>query len=124
MKITDEDVAGVKDDNGGIWFSKVIEFCLLHFDCNVLDNGAFGPSRPPLNLWEWQAAWMSNYMIYLIDHHRFKPKYYCPRDPENLIYILPHHVCCFYGIKMANMLCGNRSICDMYYSTTEYFNAE
>ena len=31
-------------------------------------------------------------------------------------------MCCLYGIKMTNMLCGNISIYDMY-SATEYFDA-
>ena len=60
--------------------------------------------------------------MYLIDHYGFNPKYYCPRDPENPICILPHNICRIYGIKIANMLCGNRSIQDMHL-TTEYFNA-
>ena len=49
-KITDEEVAGLKDDNGDIRFMKGIEFCLPRFDCDVLDNGAFGPERPSLSL--------------------------------------------------------------------------
>ena len=28
VKITDEEVAGLKDDNGDIRFTKVVEFCL------------------------------------------------------------------------------------------------
>ena len=65
---------------------------------------------------------MGNYTLYLIYHHGFKPKYYCPYDSENPICILPHHVSRLYGVKIANMLCGNRSI-DQMYSTTEYFDA-
>ena len=61
-------------------------------------------------------------MVYLMDHHWFKPKYYSPKDPMNLIFILPHHVCCLCGIKIANMNFGNTSILQMY-STTEYFDA-
>ena len=38
------------------------------------------------------------------------------------IYVLPHHVCCIYGVKMANMICGKRSIWNMY-SITESFDA-
>ena len=49
-----------------------MEFYLPHFDCDCpIDNGAFGPERPPLSLWEWQAERMSNYMLYLIDHEGF-----------------------------------------------------
>ena len=43
MKITDEEIAGLNDDNGDIRFSKVMEFCLSYFDRDVVDNGAFGP---------------------------------------------------------------------------------
>ena len=99
-----------------------MDWCLPCFDRDHVDNGAFGPSRPLLSLWEWQAARMSNYMLYLIDHEGFKPKYYCPCDPVNPICILTHHVCRLYGVKIANMLCGNRSISQMY-STIEYFHA-
>ena len=61
-------------------------------------------------------------MLYLTDNKGFKPKYYCPCDPENPICILPHHVSLLYGVKIANILCGNRSINQMY-STAEYFDA-
>ena len=106
----------MKDNNGDIQFGNVMELCLPRSD-HVVDDGATGPVRPPLDLWEWQALRMGNYMLYLIDHHGFKPKYYCPRDPENPIFILPHHVCCLYVIKMANMICGDRSILDIYPTT-------
>ena len=98
-----------------------MEFYLLRFD-HVVDDGATGPVRSPLDLWKWQALQIRNYMLYLIDHHGFKPKYYCPWDPDNHISILARHVCRFYGIKMANMLCDNIFICDMY-SITECFDA-
>ena len=64
---------------------------------------------------------MGNYMLYLIDNKVSKPKYYCLCDPENPICILPHHVLHLYGVKIANMFCGNISI-DQMYSTTEYFD--
>ena len=84
-----------------------MEFCLPRFDRDdVLDNGAFGPERSPISLWAWQANRMENYMLYLIDHEGFNLRYYCPWDTVNPICILPHHVCCLYGIKTANMLCG------------------
>ena len=69
-----------------------MEFFLFLFGRDVLGKGATGSARPPHNLWEWQAAQMRNYMLYLIDQHGFKPKYYCPRDPENSISILCHHI--------------------------------
>ena len=98
VKRRDKELTGVKDHNGDIWFSKVKEVCLPCFDQDSVYNGV---TRPPLDFWEWQAVQMGNYMLYLIDHHRFKPKYYCRRDPANPICILSHHVC---HLNMANML--------------------
>ena len=69
MKISDEELVGVKDDNSDIQLSKEMEFCLLHFDRDVLDNaGAIGPGKTPLGLWEWQANCTGNCMMYLIDY--------------------------------------------------------
>ena len=49
VKITDEEVAELKDDNGDIRFTKAMEFCLSCFDCDCpVDDGAFGPQIPPL----------------------------------------------------------------------------
>ena len=53
MKIRDEEVAGLKDHNGDIRFSKAMEFCLPGFDRDHLDNGVSDPERSPLSLWEW-----------------------------------------------------------------------
>ena len=67
---------------------------------------------------------MGIYMMYVIDHHWFKPEYHCPRRDhvKEPICILPHcDVYCLYGIKMVNMLYGNGSISYMY-STMEYFD--
>ena len=69
---TDEELAGLKDDNGDIRFSKVMEFCLPWFNQDVPDNGAFGPERSHIGLWESQANRMENYMMYLIDYHGLK----------------------------------------------------
>ena len=38
------------DGNGSIRFSKVMELCFLCSDHEVVDNGAFGPERPPFGL--------------------------------------------------------------------------
>ena len=116
VNITDGEFAWVKDDNGGIWFATVMEFCIPRFDSN---NGGVN-NGPVLTFWEWQAAHMGNYMLNLIEHHGFKPKYYVSVNP---IYILPHHtISHLYGVKTANMLCANGSINHMY-STTEYFDS-
>ena len=60
VKIKDEELPGLKDDNGDIWFRKVMEFCLPRFYRDVLDNGAISPERPHIGLWEWQANGMGN----------------------------------------------------------------
>ena len=53
MKITNEELEGVKNlNNGDICFSEVMQFCLLYCDHDVVDNGAAGPARPPINLWK------------------------------------------------------------------------
>ena len=48
MKLTDEELAGVKNDNCDIQFSKIMEFRLPRLNCAVVDNGAFDPERPPV----------------------------------------------------------------------------
>ena len=115
VTITDEELEGVKNDNGVIWFSKVMKFYLLWFYTNTVVLVDFR---------QWQATQKRNYMVvYLTDHRGFKPKYYyCPRDPINLVHILPHHVCCLYCIYITNLLRDSTSI-DKMYSTKEYFDA-
>ena len=99
-----------------------MELYFLCFDRDGLDNGAFGPERPNLGLCEWQAKCKGNYMLYLIDNHGFKRKYYCPSNPVNPIFILLYHACCLCGVKMTNMICGSRSVWLMY-STKKHFDA-
>ena len=60
-------------------------------------------------------------MLYLINHHGLKPRYYCPQDPVSPSSILPHPACGLYSIEKANMFCGKRSIRAMH-STTEYID--
>ena len=62
--IIDEELEGMKDDNGDIQFFKVTEFCLPCFDT---DNGVV------VGLWELQAVHMRNYMVHLMDPYGFKP---------------------------------------------------
>ena len=105
VKITAEELADLKDDNDDMQFYKVMQFCLPRFDVD-----GFNVNAVSVDLWTWQAAQMGNYMIYLMDNKGFKPKFYYPKNVEHPIRILPHHVCQLYGVKIANMLCGNRSI--------------
>ena len=95
------------DEVGDIRFSKVIEFYLPRFDDTVAGQQS---------IWEWQAARMRNYMVYLVVHHGYKPKYYDPMGdkPKNICtYITADHVARFYGVMMARIWPNNASINNM-----------
>ena len=94
--ITDDMVDQFKDANGDIRYDKVLEWTLPRFG-----------DDDELNLWEWQAARMRNYMTYLIKHRSFKPRYY---NPTEGIVITADHVCRFYGCTLARAQTGNNSI--------------
>ena len=67
MKITDEELESLKDDNGDIRYYKVFEWLLP----------MFGPDGKT-SFWEFLAARMRNYMVHIIRKKRYKPKYYNP----------------------------------------------
>ena len=71
VKITDEEVEQLKDENGDIRFHKVIEWCIQKFD---------GESY-----WEWLAARMRNYMVHLMATEEWKPRYYDPIRTQDKI---------------------------------------
>ena len=52
VKITDEEVEQLKDENGDILFHKVMEWCIPTF------NGE--------SYWGWISARMRNYMVHLM----------------------------------------------------------
>ena len=108
VNITPEEVESLIDEAGDIRFSKVMEFCLPRFD---------DPVRGQESIWEWHAARMRNYMVYLILHHDYKPKYYDPMGdkPKNICkYITANHVARFYGVMMARIWSNNSSIDNMW----------
>ncbi|KAL7517840.1 hypothetical protein ACHAWF_000163, partial [Thalassiosira exigua] len=87
------------DENGDIRFYKVLEWCLPRF----------GPDDQIL--FDWQAVRMRNYMIYLMEHRGWKPKYY---DPAKGVVITGDHVCRMYGAMIGRTLSGNNSIEDIW----------
>ena len=108
VNITQEEIELLKDEAGGICFHKVMEFCLPRF---------VDPEVGQQSLWEWQAARMRNYMVYLIVHHSYKPKYYDlmgDGKTEEFKYITADHIARFYGVMMARIWSNNSSIDNMW----------
>ena len=69
---------GFKDVNGDIRYDKVLEWTLPTFGENN-----------DVKLFDWQAARMRNYMIFIIRHKGYTPRYY---DPAKGKVVLAHHV--------------------------------
>jgi hypothetical protein len=65
VKITDEEVELLKDENGEIRYEKVFQWCLPRFGDDDDES-----------LFEFQAARMRNYMRKRVDEEDYKPKYY------------------------------------------------
>ena len=79
VDITPEELDQLKDDQGVIWFEKVMEWCMPRFD----DDG----NGDEMGLFIWQAKRMSNYLWYLLTkdlgqtdddqpEKRFKPRFF------------------------------------------------
>jgi hypothetical protein len=67
------------------------------------------PKYDEQDYFEFIAAQMRNYMLYIIRHKDFRPKHYKPNLGHT---IQSHHVARFYGIHMARMIQGFPSIED------------
>ena len=106
VNITDEELKSLRDASGEIRFEKVFEWCLPRFGD---DNNQ--------SLFEFQAARMRNYMRKRIVEEGWTPKYYLWESV-----ITADHVARFYGVCLAKMLMGNRSIGQIFCSR-EFFNA-
>eukprot|EP00956_Cyclotella_meneghiniana_P043310 scaffold263758_cov139-Cyclotella_meneghiniana.AAC.1 len=91
--LTLQQIDELKDSSGDIRFEKVFDYCLPRFG----DETYF----------QFIAARMRNYMLHLIRHKGYKPKYYNPLVDRK---IEEHHVARFYGVHMARMLRGFPSI--------------
>jgi hypothetical protein len=104
VNITDEELKSLRDSSGEIRFEKVFEWCLPRYGN---DNES---------LFAWQAARMRNYMTKRIAGG-WVPKYYTWDKV-----ITTDHVARFYGVCLAKMLMGNRSI-EQIYSSREFFDA-
>jgi hypothetical protein len=105
VKITDEEVKTLMDDNKEIRYEKVFEWCLPRYGD---DNQT---------LFELQAARMRNYMTKRIVEDQWTPKYYHKEEC-----ITGDHVARFHGACLGKMLMGNRSI-QQIFCTREIFNA-
>ncbi|KAL7527968.1 hypothetical protein ACHAXR_007787 [Thalassiosira sp. AJA248-18] len=108
INITDDELKGLKDNSGDIRFEKVFEWLLPTFGED--DQTSF---------FEFIAARMRNYMVYIQCAKDFKPKYY---DPTKGNTIQPNDVARFYGCHLARMLRGVPSI-DETWSTRESLDA-
>jgi hypothetical protein len=105
ISITDEELDTLKDDSKEIRYEKVFEWCLQRFGD---DNQT---------LFEYQAAWMLNYMNKRIVEDGWTPKYYHKEE-----WITGDHVVRFHGACLGKMLMDNQSI-QQIFCTREIFNA-
>ena len=103
IKITDEELASLRDIDGEIRFEKVFQWCLPRFG-----------DDDDQSLFEFQAARMRNYMRKRVLESGFKPRYY-----KGDKVITGDHVARFYGACLCRMIHGGRSI-DQIFSTREY----
>ena len=106
VNITPEEIRLLMDDRREIRYEKVFEWCLPKFGD---DNDQ--------SLFEFQSARMRNYMKKRMIEDAWAPKYYSWENE-----IEADHVARFYGAMLAKMLCGNRSI-NQIFCTREIFNA-
>ena len=101
VKVTEEEVESLKDDEGHIRYEKVFEFLLPDFEGE--------------GYYEWIAARVRNYMTHLIRTQGYTPTYFKPEDDK---VVLGDHIACFFGVQIARMLRGFPSIRDTW-STRE-----
>ena len=81
VKISDKELASLKDKNGDIRYEKVVEFLLLDFE----GEGYF----------EWIGARVRSYMTHLICLGGYTPRYYKPEVDK----VVPGtHIACFFGV--------------------------
>jgi hypothetical protein len=105
VKITDEEVKTLKDDEDEIRYEKVFEWCLPRF------------GDDDKSLFEFQAARMRNYMRKRMVEDGWNPRYYTGDRV-----ITGDHVTRFYGACPAKMFMENQSI-NQIFCTGEIFNA-
>jgi len=106
VKITDEEVALLMDDNKEIRYEKVFRWCLARYGDN-----------DDVSLFEFQAARMRNYMKKRVVEEKFKPRYYTGDKV-----ITGDHVARFYGACLSRMNYGGRSM-EQIFSTREIMDA-
>jgi hypothetical protein len=104
VKISDEEVASLKDGGGEIRYEKVFQWALPKYGDN-----------DDQTLFEFQAARMRNYMQKRVEEG-YKPRYYTGDKV-----IKADHIARFYGACLGKMLTGGRSI-EQIFSTREIFD--
>lgn len=85
IKISEDELMGMMDQHGDLRFDRVFDWLLPGFD-----------EQEDISFYDFLAARMRNYMIYIINEMKFKPEYYDPHD----------HIAWFLGCHMAWMLRG------------------
>ena len=103
--LTPAELKKVKDDFGDIRYEKVHDFLLP-----MIDGEHF---------YDWLAARMRNYMLYIIRHQGYHPRYYKPEEDK---VILGHHVAQYFGIETCRMLRGFPSIEETWSSCEPLFH--
>jgi hypothetical protein len=108
VKITDEEVKTLMDDDKEIRYKKVIQWCLPRY----------GNGDDEKSLFEFQAARMRNYMGKRVVEEGYKPRYYTEgKAITQVIMLLGSMV-----LVLVKCLLGGRSI-DQIFSTREIFDA-
>jgi hypothetical protein len=93
VKILEDDLSSLYDENGDLRYYKVHAWSLPRFGQETY--------------WEWVAARMRNYMMHIVLHEGYKPRFYKPKIDH---VILADHVARFFGCQHARMMRGHPSI--------------
>jgi hypothetical protein len=106
VKITDEEIKLLKDENGEIRYEKVFQWCLPQFGEDDDES-----------LFEFQAARMRNCIRKRVVEDGFKPRYYTGEKV-----IIGSYIARYYGACLCRMNNGGHSI-DQIFSTREILDA-
>ena len=92
MKIADTELTGLIDKNGDLRFHRVHEWAL--------------PKLGKERYWEWIPPRMRNYMVHIVLHDGYNPRFYKPKEDH---IVLADHVARFFGCQHARMMRGHPS---------------
>ena len=93
VKISDEELQGLIDENGNLRYHHVHEWVL--------------PKLCEESYLEWIAAYTRHYMLDIVLHDGYTPRFCKPKEDH---VILADHVARFSGCQHARMMCGHSSI--------------